>query len=242
MDVILILGTSIIYLQTGISRNVSRYAKFCLNCYEYPCSSGNRRGTRTTKKHQKSGSSSRGEGTSGSHQGARRISLDDLSSAFQALISNSSAAVAASMSKKKSNHSSRASTKSLMNRSFVQASTPAAITNDCCQSDNGGLGDNSRGSPARMRSRSEENLLDSKSVSLSSSHHRYDPAGRGISCSPASLKQSISIRSNDSSGASTGGRLNLSSRYSYILVLYYLSNVEISGYNLQVLFRKIIKI
>ena len=213
MDVILILGTSIIYLQTGISRNVSRYAKFCLNCYEYPCSSGNRRGTRTTKKHQKSGSSSRGEGTSGSHQGARRISLDDLSSAFQALISNSSAAVAASMSKKKSNHSSRASTKSLMNRSFVQASTPAAITNDCCQSDNGGLGDNSRGSPARMRSRSEENLLDSKSVSLSSSHHRYDP-GRGISCSPASLKQSISIRSNDSSGASTGGRLNLSSRYS----------------------------
>ena len=216
MNVILILGTSIIYLQTGISRNVSRYAKFCLNCYEYPCSSGNRRGTRTTKKHQKSGSSSRGEGTScGSHQGARRISLDDLSSAFQALISNSSAAVAASMSKKKSNHSSRASTKSLMNRSFVQPTNTPAITNDCCQSDNGGLGDNSRGSPSRMRSRSEENLLDSKSVSLSSHHGRYDP-GRGISCSPASLKQSISIRSNESSGASTGGgRLNLSSRYSY---------------------------
>ena len=81
----------------------------------------------------------------------------------------------------------------------------------------------------------------SGSVSLSSSHHRYDPAGRGISCSPASLKQSISIRSNDSSGASTGGRLNLSSRYSYILVLLLLSNVEISGYDLQVLFRKIIK-
>ena len=174
-------------------------------------SSSGRRGTRSSRKHQpKSGSSSRGES---SHHGARRISLDDLSSAFQALISNSSAAVAASMSKKKSNHSSRASTKSLMNRSFVQP----AITNDCCQSDNGGLGDHSRGSPAeRMRSRSEENLLESRSagsIALSHSNRGYDD--RGISCSPASLKQSISIRSSNDSSAGSG-RLNLSSRY-YIL-------------------------
>ena len=118
--------------------------------------------------------------------------------------------MAASMSKKKSNHSSRASTKSLMNRSFVQP----AITNDCCQSDNGGLGDHSRGSPAeRMRSRSEENLLESRSagsIALSHSNRGYDD--RGISCSPASLKQSISIRSSNDSSAGSG-RLNLSSRY-----------------------------
>ena len=61
-----------------------------------------------------------------------------------------------------------------------------------------------------VRSRSEENLLESRStVSLASSHQRYED--RGISCSPASLKQSISIRSNDSSVGSA--RLNLSSRY-----------------------------
>ena len=198
------------------------------NKHPHSTSSGHhRRGTRSSRKHQtsKSGSSSRGDpvavigggvssASNSHHQSARRISLDDLSSAFQALISNSSAAVAASMTKKKSNHSSRASTKSLMNRSFV---TQPAIGNDCCQSDNGGLGDNSRGSPAeRMRSRSEENLLESRStVSLASSHQRYED--RGISCSPASLKQSISIRSNDSSVGS--GRLNLSSRYGTLVQL-----------------------
>lgn len=169
--------------------------------------------------------------------GARRISLDDLSSAFQALLSNSSAAVATMSKSKKSGSggggggaggcSSRQNAKSLMNRSFVQS----VASSDCCQSDNSGLGDNSRSSPAsaaaaaaaavaaveRMRSRSEENLLDSnRSMGRSSYMQMQEPIERGVSYSPASLKQSSSIRSNDSSLGSTsagaGGRFGLSSR------------------------------
>merc|ERR1719412_1558738 len=64
-----------------------------------------------------------------------------------------------------------------------------------------------------MRSRSEENLLESRSagsIALCNQNPRgYDD--RGISCSPASLKQSISIRSSNDSSAGSG-RLNLSSR------------------------------
>ena len=185
-----------------------------------------------------------GSAGSGSDRGqqagaARRISLDDLSSAFQALISNSSAAVAAAatMSKKSKSTaggdrgSSRQNSKSLMNRSFVAGSSMAS--SDCCQSDNSGLGagDNSSSSAAavaaiaaaaaaeRMRSRSEENLLDSNR-SMGRSSHAHHMEERGVSYSPASLKQSNSMRSNDSSLGSSGGggRFNLvSSRF----VLYF---------------------
>lgn len=184
--------------------------------------------------------------SSGQHgAGARRISLDDLSSAFQALISNSSAAVAAAatMSKKSKStaggsgggggggNGSRQNSKSLMNRSFVGSSMASS---DCCQSDNSGLGagDNSASSAAaaaaaeaaqateRMRSRSEENLLDSNRYMGRSSHSHHmqqSQEERGVSYSPASLKQSNSMRSNDSSLGSSGGggRYNLvSSRVS----------------------------
>ena len=192
------------------------------------------------------GNGNAGGSSSGQHgAGARRISLDDLSSAFQALISNSSAAVAAAatMSKKSKSttggsgggggNGSRQNSKSLMNRSFVGSSMASS---DCCQSDNSGLGagDNSASSAAaavaaeatqaaaateRMRSRSEENLLDSNRYMGRSSHSHHmqqSQEERGVSYSPASLKQSNSMRSNDSSLGSSGGggRYNLvSSRF-----------------------------
>ena len=167
------------------------------------------------------GSSSLGGGHHHHHQSARRISLDDLSSAFQALISNSSAAVAAAATMSKKNSAAAATStnskanrqqKSLMNRSLIAASVTSS---DCCQSDNSGLGDHTRSSPAasvdRMRSRSEENLLDNRSIGSHSSHRMEDAVSRGVSYSPVSLKQSTSsIRSNDSSMGA--GRFNVGSR------------------------------
>ena len=167
-----------------------------------------------------------GEAKSHNHQSARRISLDDLSSAFQAIISNSSAAVAAAatLSKKNAGSSSsgskseRRTQKALMNRSLIAS---VASSSDCCQSDNSGLGERNRSlavasssspAPDRMRSRSEENLLDNRSINSSGGgghHHRsIGLEDRGVSYSPVSLKQSSSIRSNDSS---IGNRFNVGS-------------------------------
>lgn len=194
-------------------------------------SGGDSCNSRSCSEHSNARRSSRNrkQKTQGHQQGARRISLDDLSSAFQALISNSSAAVAAAatISKKKGGggggsqsasggSGGRQNSKSLMNRSFVAAS----MASDCCQSDNSGLGDSSSAMAAaveRMRSRSEENLLDSNRSMGRSSHQHHmqqQQEQRGVSYSPASLKQSNSMRSNDSSlGSSGGGRFALNSRY-----------------------------
>ena len=191
---------------------------------------------RSSRSHRSSQQQSRssktrppGEVKSHNHQSARRISLDDLSSAFQAIISNSSAAVAAAATLSKKNQAAggssssgskaeRKTQKALMNRSLI-----ASVASDYCQSDNSGLGERTRSSavasssgptPDRMRSRSEENLLDNRSVNNSSSgggghHHRsIGLEDRGVSYSPVSLKQTSSIRSNDSS---IGNRFNVGS-------------------------------
>jgi hypothetical protein len=169
---------------------------------------------RRSKGHHEHGQHHQHQQSSSSRVGdaARRISLDDLSSAFQALISNSSAAVqaAASGSKRSSSkHSSSRHSNKAMNRSFIDPAHQAS--SDCCQSDNSGLCDHSRSAADRMRSRSEENLLDSRSQgSMGQGHACMDD--RGVTCSPVSLKQqSTSLRSNDSSLG--GGRISLSSRY-----------------------------
>ncbi len=205
------------------------------SCNSRSCSdhSNHKRRSHRRSKHHRDEAGG-GGGVSGSGQqasggGARRISLDDLSSAFQALISNSSAAVA-TLSKKSGSKSgssaARQNSKPLMNRSFVQPQQQSQASSDCCQSDNSGLGDTSRSSAIvasaaaeRMRSRSEENLLDSnRSMGRSShqhmmqQHHDQMQEYRGVSYSPASLKQTTSLRSNDSSLGSSGGRFSLSSR------------------------------